>query len=557
MIAGVTVARRAPAVRTLLAAFVLGLLAVLGLATPASAHAELAGTTPSRNSIVQQAPAQVVLTFTESITPVAGKVRVLAPDGSRADTGDPQVSGANLVIPLRQDGPQGTYLVTFRVISADSHPVAGAFTYSVGQVSTPPSDSDSGADASVSPVIRAAFPVARWIGYVGLVRLVGAVLVLTLLWPRRLERTGPIRFITIGAAAIAVSTVLELLLQVPYVSGGGLFDARGSDIQQVLSSQYGAAHLIRLGVLGAALLLLRPIVRGKGWGADRVLLAVLATIGIATWSVSGHPSASPVPMVTVLSDMIHVASMSVWLGGLVMLVVFLLPRANAAELGAIVPVWSRWATYAVSALLLTGVASALVEVGAFNLIFTTTYGLLIVTKVALVGVVLGVALLSRRLVGPIATQSGEGAVKRLRTLVGVEVLISVIVIGVASVLVQTTPARTPSASSSEASVQSAQLTDKLFTLSVDLLPAQAGKQNDIHLYASTPDGQPADIKEWRVKASLASEGIEPIEANLTPVNGAHAIGLIGLPSPGRWTFTFTLRTSEIDQSTVQAEFEVK
>lgn len=554
MIAGVTLARRGNRVRTILAALVLGLVAVLATAAPASAHAELVGATPARNSIVQQAPSQVVLTFTETVTPVEDRVRVIGPDNKRVDTGQPQVNGQNLIIPLRQDGPNGTYLVTFRVISADSHPVAGAYTYSVVSVSTPPSD--TGVSAIVSPVITTLFPIARWIGYVGLLLLVGAVLVLALLWPRRLDRRGPIRVIIVGAAAIAVATILELILQVPYVAGGSLFDARAADIRQVLSSQYGAAHLIRLGVLVAALFLLRPIVRGKGWGADRVLLAVLGTIGIATWSVSGHPSASPVPMITVVSDMIHLASMSVWLGGLVMLIAFLLPKANGTELGAIVPVWSRWATYAVATLILTGVAQALVEVGSVDAIFTTRYGWLVTAKVALVAVVLVVASVSRRLVGPVANRS-EGASMKLRRFVIAEAIVSVAVIGVAAVLVQTTPARTASASTSTPGApQSVYLTDKLFSLSVDMVPARAGI-NEIHLYATTPDGQPADIKEWRVKASLASAGIEPIEATVLKITPDHATGQIGLPASGTWTFTFTLRTTEIDQSTVSAQFDVK
>jgi copper transport protein len=370
-----------------------------GPATPASAHAALVSTSPQANTIIAAAPMQVVLTFSEAVNPVEGKLKVIAPDGSRADRGEVKTSGGDVIIPLLPSASaRGTYLVTYRVISADSHPIGGAFSYSVIERSANGAPTDAGANVQASRFVLAALPVARWTGYIGLLLLVGSVLMLALLWPSRLDRADPTRVIWIGAGLIALATVLELALQVPYVAGGGLGDVRGSDLREVLASQYGAAHLVRLGVLGAALVLVRPVAKGRGWGADRVLLAVLGTIGVATWSISGHPSASPVPMVTVVSDMLHISSMALWVGGLAMLILFLLPRANGVELGAIVPVWSRWATYAVSVLVLTGSAQALIEVGSVKALFSTTYGWMVVAKVALVGLVLGVASLSRRMV---------------------------------------------------------------------------------------------------------------------------------------------------------------
>ena len=548
-----TLARRAWAI---LLGLVLGLLAsVAGPASPASAHAVLIGTSPGMGSTLQDGPNQIVLTFTEGIEPIAGRNQVIAPDGSREDLDEARAAGSQLIIPLSASGKRGTYLVTFRVLSADSHPVAGSFTYSVGAPSPggPPTAADPGGDAG--PAIRAAFPVVRWVGYVGLLLLVGAVLILAVLWPQRLDRTGPMRVIWLGAGLVAVATIGELVLQVPYVAGAGLGDLRGADVREVLASPYGTAHLIRLGVLAAALVLVRPIVRGRGWGADRVLLAVLGTIGIATWSVSGHPSASPVPMVTVVADMLHLASMSVWLGGLVMLVAFLLARANGTELGAIVPVWSRWATYAVGALVLTGLAQALIEVGSLDALVSTTYGWLVIAKVGLVIGLVGVAYLSRRIVAPITNQEA-GAATRLRTVVIIEAVVAAVVLGVASVLVQTTPARTAVTQTEAPAIQDAVMPDRLFTLTVDMQPSTVG-QNEIHMYATTPDGQPSDVQEWRVRASMPSEGIEAIDAAILRLTPDHATATINLPVAGSWTLNFTIRVSDVDQSTVTTVFQVR
>jgi copper transport protein len=540
-------------VRSAAAGVVLALVAILVVPPgPAYAHAALVSTYPDRNSVVAQAPTQVVLTFSEPVSPVPGRVLVVGPDGARADRDAPSASGQQLLIPLRADA-RGTYLVSFRVISADSHPVAGSFTYSVGAPSTPPTLAGAGTEGD--RVVTAAFPFIRWIGYVGLLLLVGAALVLALLWPRRLDARGPVRVIWLGAALVAVATVFELALEVPYLAGGGFGDIRAADIQEVLGSRFGVAHLVRLGALGAALVLLRPVVRGTGWSGDRALLGVLAAVGISTWSVSGHPSATPVPLVTIVADMVHLASMSVWLGGLVMLIAFLLPRANAEELGVIVPVWSRWALYAVATLLLTGTAQALVEVGTIDALFSTTYGWLVIAKVGLVAAVIAVASFSRRLVTPIAAGS-PAAPGTLRRVLFAEAAVAAVVLAVTSVLVQTTPARTVAAQSTAPTVQSAVLPNALFTLTVDLQPATAGL-NDVHLYATTPDGQPADIKEWRVRASLPAQGIEPIDAAILPLTPSHSTGQITLPTAGTWSFVFTLRLSETDQASVTSDFTVR
>jgi copper transport protein len=235
-------------------------LVLLGPATPASAHAALVGSDPAGGTIVPDAPNRVTLTFSESVQLLAGKIQVLAPDGSRADQGEPQSSGNTVTIPLRSGGGRGTYVVSYRVLSADSHPVAGTLTYSVGAASAPPSE-DAIAE-SVDPVVRTLIPIGKYLGYAGLVLLIGPVLVLSLLWPHRLSRVGPARVVWTGIGLILASTLLGLWLQAPYATGSGLFEVSLSDLQDVLGSTFGAVMLVRLGVICAAALLLRPLLHG-------------------------------------------------------------------------------------------------------------------------------------------------------------------------------------------------------------------------------------------------------------------------------------------------------
>jgi copper transport protein len=99
------------------------------------------------------------------------------------------------------------------------------------------------------------------------------------------------------------------------------------------------------------------------------------------------------------------------------------------------------------------------------------------------------------------------------------------------------------------------LSDPLFTLTVDVEPAAVGV-NTVHLYATTPAGQPAQVKQWRVTAALPAQGIEAIDAVILALTADHAIGQVSLPAAGIWRFTFTVRTSEIDQSFVTADIPV-
>jgi len=343
---------------------------------------------------------------------------------------------------------------------------------------------------------------------------------------------------------------------VPYSVGTSLFDVRVGDLRDVLGSTLGAVMLVRLGVLAAAALLIRPLLRGQGGEskADLALLGVLGVAALATWPLTGHPTASPVAGVSVVIDAIHITAMSVWLGGLVMLVGFLLRQANERELAAILPIWSRWAATAVGALILAGLVSALIEVSSVDGLVHSTYGQLILVKVALAACVLGVAWWSRRLV---RSRSAEEKPRGLRKAVFVELGITAVILGVTAALVQISPPRTSAVAGGAAATTTVTktLTSSTMALQVDLFPATVGN-NSLHLYAYTPDNKPLTVVEWTATAALPSKGIEPISIPLLRITDFHAIGDIALPQAGQWTFKFTARTSDIDEQTLSMTVQV-
>ncbi|SCL43205.1 Copper-binding protein CopC (methionine-rich) [Micromonospora aurantiaca] len=166
----------------------LAVLAVpLAPASPCAAHAALVATSPVRDEVIGYAPREVVLAFSEPGFPVAGRVQVLGPDGKMINNGEPVLDGATMRIPVRvPDKPLGTYLVSYRVASADSHPIAGSFAYSAGAPSATAPQGAGGADRPG----RVLVPAAKYASYLGLVLAVGPVLLVATMWPRRLSRRG-------------------------------------------------------------------------------------------------------------------------------------------------------------------------------------------------------------------------------------------------------------------------------------------------------------------------------------------------------------------------------
>jgi copper transport protein len=521
-------------------------------ASPASAHAALLGATPAPGSVIGTSPTEITVTFSEAVTPVAGRVQVLAPDGKRI-SGTATSTGAVLHIPVRRaDRPLGTYLVSYRVISADSHPVGGGLTFSVGAPSAqPPEAAAAGQHRSVTVAV----PTIRYLGYAGLTLTVGPALMLALLWPRRLSRRGPIRLVRTGLGLTAFATLAGIWVQAPNSSGAALWDVSPIELRQVLTSEYGLAYTARLAILAVLAAMLPPVLRGTAGRVRAIVLLVLAVGGLTTWPLTGHAIASPLPGVIVAADVVHLAAMAVWLGGLITLSAFLLRRAHPRVLGVILPAWSRWAAISVVWLIGGGTVQAVVQVGSVGALWRTDYGKLLLAKVAVLAVTLAVAAYARRLVQRAQVPAAGAA--RLRRTVGLEVAATVVVLGLSSVLVQVNPGR--SAAVDQAAVTengvSQTLTCPLFTLQFNIYPVELGDDNTIHAFVYTPAGAALPAEQWTVTSQL--KGLEPVS---TPLLGLiprhHAVGAITFPLPGTYEIAFTVRVSDIDQATVRTTISV-
>ncbi len=385
---------------------------LLGGAVPASAHAALLRTEPAEGSVVATAPSRVTLHFSEGVLLSAGSLTVYDPAGRPVQRGTPQHAGGrpdSATIAVRSGLRDGTYTVAWKAVSADTHPVSGAWTFSVGapsKTSAVPRQAKPGGG-----VAGALYGVGRYAAYLGYALLVGSAAFLAVCWPRGTRARAMRRLAVGGWATITGATIALLLLRGPYVDGTGLGAALDpGTLRSVAATASGEALVCRLLLLAAAAVFLAllfgryaPQEPGGHRAARRLWCgggAVLAAGIAATWSLTEHASVGIQPALAMPLDIAHLLAMAVWLGGLAALLTALYrtPGIEAAAVRRFSPI----AFGCVCVLVSTGVYQSWRQVGSWHALGGTAYGRWLLVKVALVACVVGTAWFSRRWTGRLA-----------------------------------------------------------------------------------------------------------------------------------------------------------
>lgn len=367
---------------------------------PASAHAALRGADPADGSVVKAAPGAITLTFTESVGLLDDSFRVFDPDNRRVDTGeaghaDGRADTARIKLPAKLG--TGTFTVAWRVVSADSHPIAGAFTFSVGTPSaTPPALPGTSVE---NPATGGLFNIGRYLAYLAAALLVGTAAFIAVCRPPDVR---PLRGLLLaGWWALAGSTVFLLLLRGPYEAGTGPAQALDpSGLTRTLGTRPGLALVARLALLAAAagLLLWQRKALGEGKRPPRAALLTGATLatGLAlTWAGAEHASAGIQVPAAMTSTVLHLLAMAVWLGGLASLLT-LFYRASVPS--RVVGRFSQLAGVSVTVLVVTGVYQSWRGLGSVAALTDTTYGRVLLAKLVAVTLLLLAGARSRRTV---------------------------------------------------------------------------------------------------------------------------------------------------------------
>ncbi|THA30001.1 hypothetical protein E6R18_22045 [Streptomyces sp. A1277] len=662
-------ARRPLAAAGLLAALVgavFGLL--LAVAGPASAHAALTGSDPQDGAVVATAPKEVTLTFSEQVALSADSIRILDPSGKRADTqAAPRDlhSGSTVKygVALRTGLPDGTYTVAWQAVSADSHPVSGAFTFSIGApsattVALPDNEAGGG-------LVGTLYGIARYAAYAGFIVLAGGAAFVLACWQRGAGARPLQRLVVGGWMTLTAATIAMLLLRNPYTGSGKLGDVLDLDgLKAVLDTKPGAALVSRLLLLGAGALFVAVLFGAYAKREDprekkdltfglAIGGAVIAAGIAGTWALAEHASTGIQPGIAMPVDVLHLLAVAAWLGGLTALLTALYRTPDLPE--AAVRRFSAIAFTSVVLLVATGIYQSWRQLGTWSALTGTGYGQLLLAKVALVAVLVGVASVSRRWTGRLAgvgateqaaaaaggpgageeataagspgaeeeaaasgapgaeeeegvtetTRPGETAEAQnpsdpgraaqlarqraavaaaekkrirdadpgraaLRRSVLAEVGVAVALLAVTTVLTSTEPGRTEEEARSSTAA-AAPVADGPVNLSLpfdtggengkgtvrmDIDPGRTGA-NVLHLWIEDSGGKAMDVPEVKLAFTLKSKDIGPLPAVPVRLTEGHwtATGL-QLPIAGNWNVAVTVRTSDIDQTTVDKNVKI-
>jgi copper transport protein len=372
-------------------------------ATARPVHATLVTTSPADAAVVPAEPARVTAGFDQPVGVSADSLVVYTPGGQRADAGGTRHDGPfGIAVTLNPGLGQGTYTAEWHVVSADSHEVQGAFTFSVGAPSATHVPAIKSPDAAT---VATLYAVARWLEYAFFVLLAGVVAFLIICWPSGARRKGVPGLVVTGWAGLIGSTLAALLLQGPYSQNVGLGlllnpALEVSTLHTRLGSTLQARQLLTICAAIAATAIIRRLPRltarvrviaGAGWA---VIIAGIA----ATWATADHASTGFQVPLAITADIVHLVATAVWGGGLVMLAAFTLRGPSSRTAALAVRRFSPIALGCVAALAVSGGYMAWRLIGTWGALFGTTYGLLVIAKSAGFAILVCLGYLARRFI---------------------------------------------------------------------------------------------------------------------------------------------------------------
>lgn len=546
---------------------------VFAAASPASAHATLESAEPGDGQVVASSPAAVTLRFSERVSLQPDGIRILSSDGRRVDKGTATADGSVATSPVDGTLDDGSYVVAWRVVSDDGHPVHGAFTFSVGKKSDVRAGlADSAFAGSADRRDEIIGGVLRGLVYLAVLGAAGLVLVG---YGLRRDDDGPPVTPLVGAVAAvgALAAVAQLPLQAALATGRGWGSITDQGTLRLAAGD-GVGWSVGGVVLGLVAIGLTAGLRPTR--AVRLTATVGAVIAPLALVVTGHTRTMDPKAVGWVADAAHLVAGTLWFGGLIALGLIVRRRRAADDVtgaGAAVARFSGWAATSVAVLTVAGIVMGWIETGGLQALFTTTYGRLLLAKVAVVALVLVGAAWNRfrfvpHLVGPaadpaamvghVATGAPDGAAagtaetggpadwSRFTRTLRLEVVGLVVVLALTAVLVNVTPGKAANAPGK------VDVSARLGSGSVEVIvdPARVGA-NELHVYLlDASQGIDDRYEAITVQASLPAQKIGPLDLPLVKVGPGHfQVVNTRLPLAGTWTVAIAAkldRFTEVD-----------
>ncbi len=507
----------------------------LCLTTLALAHASLTAAEPADGAVLQSPPARLSLSFSEPVSPLT--LKLVKPDGEAVELGDFVLRDRMLEITPPQGLGQGSFVLSWRVVSEDGHPVAGSSVFSIGA----PSRAAPVAGDAADRCVIAAIWFAKVLLYAGLFLGIGGVFASGWFLRGRPGRL-PFAWLALGLAG----TILSVGLQ-------GL-DALGAPLARLAdpviwkagaSTSFGRTAAVMAVALGLA------AVAGSRW--RRTLSALALVAGALALALSGHASAAAPQWLARPAVFLHALTIAVWAGALLPLGLSL--RRGGADGRAALARFSRCIPYAVAALAVAGVALAVIQVETPAALLSTAYGKVLLVKLALLAPLFLLAAVNRWLLtGPVA-RGGAKATRHLTLAVAAETLLVLAILATAAAWRFTPPPRALAIAAAQPASTHIHTAQAMAEITVT--PGHAGPV-DVSVILMSGDFGPLDAQEVTLVFANPPAGIEAVRRKaFKPGDGTWRVEGLVLPLPGAWTVRLDVLISDFEMTRLTGEVTIR
>jgi copper transport protein len=532
-------------------AFLLALLLALG--GNAHGHAVVVETSPADGDLLAVAPDRIVVRFNEPVSAIAAQVldaagRDVTPPGAAS------VHDGELQVALPPSLATGTYVVSYRVVSLDGHPIGGSLTFSIGERSQRAPVPDVSTD---DRGWRVAMSAVRVVLYLGILGGAGGVLFLVLV--------GPTGAAAVAAARIAITLALvgcgaalvSIGIQGGLLAGGPVHSiASWTTWRMGLLSSFGrTAAMAFIGLAAIAVGLRGKMLFLAGAGAAAAIISL---------ALSGHVVTAGPKWLTAPLLIVHASAVALWVGSLLPL------RSAVLEDGAVAIVrrFSHVAVAAVVALLLAGLGIAILQVRSLAGLVATAYGWTLLAKLALVAGLLALATLNKVRLTPLLANGEVGAAGRLRLSIAAEIAL-VVGILIATAALSTTPpprvfqqdgvpaAELHSPHEHHAQGFAVELLSGERRAAVEFATLESGA-NAVEITLTDAKGTAIEAKEVTFAASNPKAGVEPVRRMALPLRpGAWRVEDLVLVPGGEWSLRVEALVSDFEKPIFEGAVELR
>lgn len=527
-------------------------------------HAVLLETRPAADSIAEPGLATIVLRFNEPVQPVV--VRLLDAAGDEPADMNVRAVDHRVEIELPQPLAEGGYLVSWRVVSADAHPVGGSFRFAVGTWPAAWQDTEHEDRAHRNPAVwQGLMILTRTVFLLALLAAAGGVWFLVLF-----GRVAPALdgVLVRRAAGLALLAAIAAVLLIPLQGVRLLAPELGQ-----LGDTAVLAELWRIGldstlartagVAALAMLVVAVILRWRrNWAATATL------IGVVSLALTGHAASAEPRWLTMPVLALHACAVAFWFGALGSLLT-VVHRRPAAEAAAVLQRFSRFALGIVALLVAAGITLVVVQVATPVALIATGYGGLLAGKLLLVAGVLLIAWRNRRRLTPALAAGEPNTASQLIRNIRIEIGAIAAIVLITMLMGLFTPPRALTdhhhhvhddhhhhADHRHASTGlSASAVSRGHRAVIELTPGRVG-HNELTVRFTGPQGEPVEPLEAGVRFALPERGIEPVSRPLEAGQENYRWTGSDIALPGRWRVRIDALLSEFDKAIFEVELDI-